>query len=180
MTTPDAPVSWTAVALKSGVILGLASAVIGLISLLTNSYGNFLYGFFGLVITIVLVTLANKEFKKQNNGYMSYGQGFKLSYLTMIVSSLVAGLITFVYLEVIDPQAIESIKQAKMEGMEKVAGWFGARIPAEQMDEAVAKIENETTPFGTFRESLIGAAFMGLLIALIIPAFTRHSRPAYE
>lgn len=180
MLSSEPTPSWTAVALKSGVILGLVSAVLGLISLLTDSYGNFLYGLVGFVVMIVLVTLANKDFKKQNGGYMSYGQGFKISFLTILVSALVSGLITFVYLEVIDPDALESIRQSKIEMVEKVAGWFGAQVPEDQMDEAVAKIEAETTPFGTFKEGLMGAAFIGLLLALIIPAFTKRSRPAYE
>lgn len=179
ISTEPSP-SWTAVALKSGVILGLISAVFGVISLLTASYGNFLYGALGFVVMIVLVVLANKDFKKQNGGYMSYGQGFKISFLTILVSTLVSGLITFIYLEVVDPEAIESIRQSKIEMVEKVAGWFGAQMPEEQMDEAVAKIEAETTPFGTFKEGLMGALFLGLILGLIIPAFTRRSRPAYD
>jgi hypothetical protein len=180
MLSSDSRASWTSIAVKNGIILGLVSTVIGLITLLTKTSGNFLFGLISLVITIFLVVVCNRDFKKQNGGFMSYGQGFKLTFLMVLIGGIISALITFVYLAVIDPGAIESMKEAKIEAVEKMASMFGASMPEEEMDKAVAKIEAETTATGTFTESLMGSAFGALLLALIIPAFTKHTRPEYE
>jgi hypothetical protein len=180
MLSSDSQPSWTSVAVKNGLILGFISAIIGLMELLTSSYGNYIFGIIGFAASVFLVVNANRDFKKQNNGFMSYGQGFKISFLTVVIAAIISGLITFFYLAVVDPAALDNIKEAKIKALEKIAGIFGASLPEEKLDEEVAKIETQTTAVSNLTEYLMGAVFGAVLLALIIPAFTKRTRPDYE
>lgn len=171
---------WTTVALQKGVVLGLITGIISLLTLMTNSSGNFVLGLISFIITIALVVSANRDFKKLNNGSLTYGQGFKISFATVFLAGVISGVLTYIYLGFIDPSALEAIKEAKMVAFEKLASVFGSSFPEEELDKAMAEIEAKTTAFGTLRENLSGAAFEGLLLGLIIPAFTKHTRSDYE
>jgi hypothetical protein len=180
MLSSDSRASWTSIALKHGILIGLITAVISLIELFTGSYGGFLFGTVSFDLVIFLVVVANRNFKKQNDGYMSYGQGFKLTFLTLFTGAIISALIIFIYLSLIDPAAIEAIKEAKLRMIERIAGWFGASLQDEKMEEEMAKIEEQTTAFSNLTENVTGAIFSSLFLALIIPAFTKHTRPEYE
>lgn len=179
-TFPDAEPKWGSIALRYGVILGFISSIITIISLATNSSGNFIIGTVSFLVTIVLLVKSNRDFKNLNNGFMKYGKGFKLTFVTVLISGIMSALVVYIYLDFIDPMALEGIKTTKAEFVEKIASWFGASLPEEELDKTIAKIDAETTPFSYFMETLSGVFFGALFLALIIPIFTKKNKPEFE
>ena len=176
----DARPSWLSVAVKYGVILGLISALVNLITIISNSSGNYLIGIISFIISIIVVVMANKAYKSANGGFMSYGEGFKISLVSIVIGGIISGLVSFIYLQFIDPSALEAMKEAQIAAAEKVMEAFNVDIPEEQMDETIARIEADTTAFNTFKSTVISSIVGGVILALIIAAFTKNTRPAYE
>jgi len=180
VTIQDLKPSWISIAVKYGIILGLISAIISLITIISNSSGNYLISIISLIISIIVVVMANKAYKNANNGFMSYGEGFKISFVSIVIGGIISGLVSFVYLQFIDPSALEAMKEAQIAAAEKIMEAFNVDLPEDQMDEAIAKIEADTTAFNFFKNSVTSSIVGGLILALIIAAFTKKSRPEYE
>jgi len=176
----DSRPSWMSIAIKYGVILGLISAIISLVTIISNSSGNYLIGIISFIISIIIVVMANKAYKSANGGYMSYGEGFKISLVSIVIGGIINGLVSFIYLQFIDPSALEAMKEAQIAATEKIMEALSVDIPEDQMDEAIAKIEADTTAFNFFKNAVISSIVGGLILALIIAAFTKKSRPEYE
>ena len=166
---------WWSVGLKYGVMTGLIGAVLTMINFIMGNFDAIWIMFaVGLAIYIGAIILAHKEFKRHNGGFMTYGQGVLIGTLTVFIAGLIGGLFSFIYISYIDPNILEEMKEMQIAMMEK----FG--VPEEQMDEAIAKIEAETTAGNQLKSGLINGVVSGLILSLIVSAFTKNKRPEFE
>lgn len=163
------------VALKYGLLTGVLYVVFAFINFLTESYGNFFITLFvSLVISVTGIVLAMREFKKLNNGYMTFVQGLGLGMIVSVIAGIISGLFNLIYVEYIDPSITEKIIDASIEQMAA----FG--VDESVLDEQRDKILAEQTPFKQFTSALSNAAFGGLILSLIISAIMKHKHPEFE
>lgn len=112
----------------------IASAVILVESLVMyysdpNAYhpqkGGMVMGLLNLLFILVMLFMANKEFRdNNNNGYLTFGQGYKVSFVTgliYIVISTIFSFILFTYVidfDVMSANIIDNtVKQLKERGL---------------------------------------------------------------
>lgn len=76
-------VSSARIALKSGLIYGIVSIVVALVSYNTDLWKNWIVSF---LVTVILffgvMYFSLSEFKSLNGGFMTFGRGFGLGMLT--------------------------------------------------------------------------------------------------
>ncbi len=174
-TTTEKQPSLVSIGLKYGLLLGLVSIVYAMFSFITESFGNFFVNLFiSLVLAILGVVLAMREFKKKNGGYMSYGQGVGLGLIVMIISSILSGLFTLLYIEYVDTNLTEKMVDATITQMSA----FG--VDADMMDEQRDKLLAEQTPVKQLTGALSNGIFGGLILSLIIAAFMKNARPEFD
>lgn len=156
------------VGLKWGVINALVSMVFFLILVLAglNAFDN-KWGWIGSIFTIVLLVLAHKAFKDQGDGFMTYGQGVGIGFWMGVVGTIVAGLFTYVYSNIIDPATMENFYEMQRMQMEE------RNMPDDQIDIA---LEWTRKLFWVFY--LIGGVVGSLILALIVSIFTQKKNPA--
>lgn len=99
------------VAKKWGLIYGLVAAVIGLVPLLLEIQPGW-WPVVNIVIAVVMFALATKEFKTENGGYMTFGEGFRISMLAALIAGVIRNLVNYVYIKFIDDSVMERIQQA--------------------------------------------------------------------
>ena len=166
---------WWSVGLKYGVITGLVGSVLTMVNFIMGNFDAIWIMFaIGLAIYIGAIIMAHKEFKRHNGGFMTYGQGVLIGTLTVFIAGVIGGLFSFIYISYVDPNILEEMKEMQIAMMEK----FG--VPEEQMDEAIAKIEAETTAGNQLKSGLINGVVSGLILSLIVSAFTKNKRPEFE
>jgi len=155
------------VGLKFGVILAVVSICFTLVRTILgdNPYGDDWKKWLGVIIMIVVVVLAQKNFKDSGNGYMSYGQGLGLAMVVTIVSIVIGGIFSYVY-NLIDPTVLEDAFKQMAEKMEEGG----------QKEEQVA-VAMEWTKKLFWVFYLIGGIFMGFIIGLIVSIFTQKTNP---
>ncbi|TGE27886.1 DUF4199 domain-containing protein [Hymenobacter metallicola] len=166
--------SATSIGLRYGLLVGLiiclASFIIRLLITDPNSpINNIIY-----VVLIVGIILAHRDYKAQNQGFLSFGQGLGLGLLTALVAGLVTGLFSYIYAEYIDPEYMSTIIEAMRTQMETQGR------SAEQIETTVGwmtKMMSGPIVIGTV---LLSMLFWGLIISLITSAFTKHNRPEFE
>ncbi len=171
---PSAAPTTTAVALRFGLLAGLVSVVFSLILFLTKMDQSPIR-WLGLVISIGAIWLAHNEFKKQNGGYMEYGQGLSIGTILSLVSGTLSGIFTYVYVTFVDTtymQRAMDIARAQMEAK--------GDMPSEQIDQAMEISAKFMTGGALLIFSIVGGAFFGFILSLIISAITKNSRPEFE
>ncbi|RNI30330.1 DUF4199 domain-containing protein [Rufibacter immobilis] len=162
------------VGVRYGIITGFISIIFSLILYVTGLHTNKAVTYIGMIIPIAGIVLAYNYFKKENNGYMSYGQGLGIGTLLATVSGVLSSIFAYIYLKFIDPNIIEQIRNSSIEEMERNG------MSDEQIEAATSMTEKFTTPEMMFIFGLIGAVFLGFIFSLIIAAIMKRNRPEFE
>ncbi|GAA3933556.1 DUF4199 domain-containing protein [Hymenobacter algoricola] len=174
MENTSTAVTTTAVGIRYGLLVGLASVIFTFILFATGQEGNVPLSLLGMVIWIVGVVLAHKFFKANNGGFMSYSQGLGIGTLLSAVSGVLGAIFRYVYMEFIDPSATQrgmDLARAKLEtqGMDDA-----------QIDQAVAMSQKFSSgPIGLVI-AIISSIVLGFILSLIISAITKRNRPEFE
>lgn len=163
-------VSPARVALKWGVILGVALIIYSLILFLTDNVGNSKLGWISFVISIGGLILAMRDYRTLNGGYMSYGEGLSVGTLTAGVSGLLSSLFSVFYTTLIDTGAMERMVDKTREQLED------SGLSDDQIDQQMNIVEMFQSPGLSFAFGVIGAVVFGLLLSLIIAAIMRRNR----
>jgi hypothetical protein len=170
---PKAP--WFPISLKYGIIFGLISGLVSVVIFLTENFGNIWLGMvIGLIVSITGIVLTHREYKNNNGGYMSYGQGLMTGIVMSVIAGLISGTISFLYIQFVDPTILEKMSEVQIQMLEKM------NVPEEQMEEAIAKMEAENTASKQLTGGLISGLIGGLFLSLIVSAFTKRTRPEFE
>lgn len=163
-------VSTARVALKWGVILGIASIIFSLILFLTDNVGNNKLGLVSLVISVAGLVLAMRDYRTLNGGYMRYGEGLSVGTLTSAVSGLLSSLFSVFYTTVIDTGAMTRMVERTREQLED------SGASDDQIDQQMTIVEMFQSPGLSFAFGIIGAVIFGLLLSLVIAAIMRRNR----
>jgi hypothetical protein len=170
---------------KGGLITGAISAVITIIfSYVLGLYTSWIVSVLGLLAGIIGIVLTHKGFKRDGNGYMKYSQGLILAIVLSAVAGLVAGLVSFIYINFVDPTIPEKMAEATVEMQYKVFEMIGGEITDEQEAQIEASREQVINDTGSFLNTIVYPPLIygigGLILGLIISAFTKENDPEVE
>lgn len=167
-------VSKNSVALKYGVIGGLIGIIWFVVIDFAGFAGNQAIGSIGILFTIAVMYFSHKEYLKEGDGYMSYGDGLALGTLQNLYSGIISGVFTYIYVSFINPSFLDTIKEKQIVALEE-KGMSDAEI-----EQAMKIAENFSGPVAMLVYAIIGGVFIGFIVALIVSAFTKNSRPEFE
>lgn len=159
------------VALKWGLILGVAQIIYSIIIFVSDNFGNRALGSVAYVLIIIGIVLAMRDFRTQNGGYMTYGEGLSTGTLTATISGLLSSLFSVFYMTFIDTGIMERVLDQAREQMEAQGN-----LSDEKIDQAMEITQKFQSPGILFAFGVLGAAFMGLIFSLIIAAFMRRNK----
>lgn len=174
METPTTRVSTSSVGLRYGLLTGLVSVIISFLQLTFIDDPETPLRWLTLVVMIVGIVLAHKQYKSLNSGFMSYGQGLGIGTIVAAVSGVIGGVFTYVYMTFIDPTYMQRIMELTRTRMEDQG------LDDAQIDQSMAMVEKFSGgPLSTVF-AILGAVLIGFLISLIVSAFTKNPRPEFE
>jgi len=162
--------SSTRLALKWGVILGIALILITLILYLTDQTSNPWFSVLTLVAMIAALVLAMQEYRNVNSGFMTYGEGVGIGALLSGVAGLLASAFSTFYNVVIDPTIQQRAFEQARERLENQG------MSDEQIDQALEFSQKFQSPGFTFIAGVFGTIIIGALLSLIIAAFIRRNK----
>ncbi|MBF9255320.1 DUF4199 domain-containing protein [Pontibacter sp. 172403-2] len=166
--------SVTAVALKYGLITALVgivySLVLNVLDLATNQWLTSL----SYLILIAGLVLAMKDFKANNYGYMSYGQGLGVGSLLSAIFGLLSGIFSWIYTTYIDPEFMARMQEVQRTKM------LEQGLSDEQIDTALGMAEKFQNPITMIFGSMAVFLIIGFILSLIIAAIIKNKRPEFE
>ena len=162
------------VALKYGVV---ASVVIMVYSTIINVAGlsqNKALSSLSFVFMIVAIVLAMKDFRQQNKGFMSYGEGLGLGSLLSAIMGLLSSAFTMFYIQFIDNTLLSSGMDQVREDMERRG------MDDSQIDQAMELSQKFMSPGVVFVMGVLGYLIVGFIVSLIVAAIIRREKPVFE
>lgn len=174
--------------LKYGLITGLIIAIVQLIM----HYANFelsqggLIGFgFPLVVSIIGMVMGVKKETKKQEGFISFGEALKTTFLIFFIAVLVVNVISFVQMKTWSDdtwQELSDLSKANAKASaEYMTDLLGVEMPEEaqeQMEEELEKLDVDYLKESTMSiTSILLVIFIlsiaGLFISLIISAIMK-------
>lgn len=178
----DQPSIW-GISIKGGLVTGAVVFLITLIfQYILGMFDNiWLMTAMGVLAVIIGIVLTHRGFKSEGDGYMTYGQGLGIAVISMTIAGLLGGLLSFLYITLVDPTIPEQQADAAAEMTYSMTERFGGEVT----DELEAQIEEQRQSTiengGSFLYLVLASAgaylVMGLIFGLIISAFTKNNHP---
>ena len=159
------------VALKWGLITGIMLVVYSIILYTFNLTTNKALSLIIYGILIGGLILGMREYRANNGGYMTYGEGMGLGALLSAIAGLLSSAFTVFYTQIIDPGFQERMigqVRDQMEGQ--------GQLSDEQIDKAIELMQKFQSPGLQFLFGLLGTILIGVVLSLIIAAFIRRNK----
>ncbi len=162
------------IALKYGLITAIASILYNVILILIEKNQNQALSALGLVIMVAGMVYAMREFKTENAGYMSYGQGLGIGTLIAAISGLLGATFMMFYTQFIDTNFMQKTLDIAREDLER-RGMSDAQI-----DAGMQFSEKMMSPGIMFATGVFASIFIGFIVSLIVAAIMRRNKPVFE
>lgn len=158
---------WGLIASGISIVYALISNLLGIVATQTA-----LNSIISLAITGVICYLTIKAHREELGGFISFGRAFLVAFVALLISSVISSIFNFIYLNYIDPSAMEAVLQST----ESMMSNFG--MTEDQIEEAVeqTKIGMES-PFSILSGAFVLAIFSAIFAA-IAGGIMKNERPA--
>jgi cbb3-type cytochrome oxidase subunit 3 len=164
----------TAVAVRYGLLTGLASIILSFVLFLTEADQTPIR-WLGLLFLVGGMVWAHREFKRANGGFMEYSQGLTIGAVMGLVAGAMGTVFNYIYMTFIDADYTARMMEATRSKMEDQGNMSDAQI-----DQALAMMQKFSSGGWMLVFGLLGSLLFGFLIALVVSAFTKHARPEFE
>lgn len=157
---------------KWGIIYGAIGTVVNLIPMLMELQPSWLQ-IVNIVIAIAMYILACKEFKTENGGLMSFGEGFRISLGAAAIAGVMRSVISYIYIKFIDPEYIERMKQIMNDT------WREQGMTEEQIEQSSRFMSGFSNPELGLILGVVVVVLGGLIWGAIVSAIMKNGEDEY-
>ena len=119
------------------------------------------------------------EYKETHGGYISYGQGLGLNTLISTVAAIISMIGSMLYSSFIDNSSMKKFMEAQNDKMTEQ--WEKQGLSQAQIEDALDKMNGMmNNPGVMFVSGVISTVFVGFILALIISAIKKKTKPVFE
>lgn len=161
--------------LQYGILLGGISVVFALMLFFLDMHytQDSSVGIVSIVITIAVIVLGQYNFRKDNEGFLSFGEALKLGVGIALISSIIGVIYQVLLVTVIDPDTIpKMITIAENQLYES-----NPEMSQEQIDQILEMQSKFISPEMMAAFGLIGGLFIGFIISMITGLILKRNRP---
>lgn len=155
------------VAKKWGLIYGLIGAILNLVPVILEIQASW-WPVVNIVTALAIFALATKEFKTANGGYMTFGEGFKISMIAALIGGVMRNLVYYVYVKFIDATVLE-----RMQGTIEDA-WREQGMSEEEIDQMSGFSSGMSSPEVTLILGIVLVLLGGLIWGGIVSAVNKN------
>ena len=162
-------------ALNYGIILGGISLVYSLMLFFLDMHyqGDTTTSAIGYVIFIFIVFWGIRDFKKNNNGYISLSEALKTGVGTSLISAIILSIYTIILIKYLDPEFLDkSIEYQKQKLLQE-----DPEISIENVNKMFDMQKEFSGPFIISGFIIIFNLFFGFIISLIVGLILKKSQP---
>ena len=128
--------------LRYGIIYGLVSIVFSLINYYLIPFGIWTMAFLSFVMMIIILVIAGRAQKQENNDILPYQEALKTTFLTGLVGVVISTFFTIILINLIDPSLVEKLTEMAMDAARSMMEAVG--MPEDKMAEAIEEAEKKS------------------------------------
>ena len=161
--------------LQYGILLGVISVTFNLMLYFLDMHytQERSVGIISFIILIAVVSLAQYNFRKENEGFLSLSEGLKIGLGASLIAGLIGIVYQFILVTIIDPDTISKILEI---GQNKILD-TNPEMSQEQLDQIMSMQRKFTTPGMMAAFGIIFSLFFGFIVSLISGLILKRSRP---
>lgn len=161
--------------LQYGILLGIISVVFGLMIYFLDMHytQEASIGVVSIVITIAVIALGQYNFRKENDGFLSFGEALKIGLGIALISGIIGVTYQMILVNVIDPNTIDKMMEITQNKLIEDQ----PEISQEQLDQIIDMQRKFSSPGMMAAFGLIGSLFIGFVISLISGLILKRDRP---
>jgi hypothetical protein len=149
--------------LKWGVIIGIVLVIYTLLLYVFDLSLNRALGWIANIIMLIAVFLIVKNYRdKINNGLISFGNAFSVSFLTMLFSGIISAIFAYLLYNYIAPELIDKLVAFQEEKL------LSRGIPEDMIEAQINMGRKFMSPGFIALFALGGTIIFGAIISLII------------
>ncbi|MBO6497478.1 MAG: DUF4199 domain-containing protein [Roseivirga sp.] len=152
---------------KWGLIYGLVTLVIALVPLILEVQAQWT-GFLLIAVAIFCYVMATREFKRDNGGYMTFGEGFRICITAALIAGVLRSVVNYIYVKVIDPGVTDRIAQAMQDA------WREQGMSEEQIEQMSGFSSGFSNPEIGLIVGIILVLLGGLIWGSIVSAINKN------
>jgi len=161
-------IKWAGIMAVALILMGLVYYLTGMTDPETGESG-WLNGLLSYVISVGAIVMGIIAYKKQNEEYLSVGQGVSQGLLIGLFAGLLMGIWTFVFFSFIDPEMMEMMRENALSQTGDVD---------EDQEEMMSAIFGAIfTPVTMGIMVIVMKVFLGLLVGLATGLIIKSDRP---
>lgn len=167
--------------LKYGLYAGLLSSAVSTVLFIIKSdlrFNTTLMWSMSLILPIVFMVLAVKSERSLQEGFISFGEALKTSFLTYLVYAIISMVVGYVLMQMYSVDDWESMAEFQRNMMTSMFSMAG--MDQVQMDEALAQftaegMKEQMSGVGSWIMSLLSGSFIGLIFSLVMSAIMKRN-----
>jgi DNA-binding transcriptional regulator of glucitol operon len=161
-------------ALNFGLLLGGISVIFTFILYTMDMHyqGGISVLIVSLVLSLAAIILGLIQFRKANNGFMSFGQALKIGVGICLIGGIVSILFNQILVNVIDPETMsKAMEYARVQLQETT------NMTSDQIDSQLEMQQKFSTPVMQTAFGLLFSLFFGFVLTLIPALVLKKSQP---
>ena len=162
--------SYMGIAAKWAVIYIVTSIVITYAFQFLNIDQSSSVKYLGYIPFIAFLLLAQKEYKDQLGGFLTFGEGFMAGFIYSVIAGLVLAVFTYIYFSFLSPQVWEQIVAASKDKMAE-----NKNMSSDQVDQAIEITRKYGPILGAVGIAIL-TPVIGAIIALIGASIFKKER----
>lgn len=161
-------------AMNFGAMLGLSSILISFLTQVLKIRESMIPSILTYALVVLFIVLGANFYKKNNNGFMSYGEGIKQGVLTSLFASILTAFFIYTFFRFISPESLQELRDlAEIQAEEQTK--------SEKEFEMAMKIQNWIISPGPIAVlTILTNTFFGLFASLITSAFQKKEDNSFE
>ena len=134
--------------------------------------------FLTFVMPIFCMVMAGREIRELQEGYLSFGEGVKHTFLVWAIGTLLSILHQYIQIHFLDPSLLELQKEVVLESGQMLGDLFGLNEEIQddmndQLAAAADELEHQTV--GSAISAWMGGCIFGIILSMIISAIIKKN-----
>ncbi|MBV8391262.1 MAG: DUF4199 domain-containing protein [Mucilaginibacter sp.] len=130
--------------------------------------------YFGYIVLVVFLILAQKEHKDKLGGYIKFGDAFVTGLLYSLFAGVLSGIFVYIYLTYLSPELFAQVLDQQRQTMVD-----GGKLSSDQIDQAMDIAKKYGVMLGAIF-TVIGYIIFGVIAGLIGAAILKKEPSTYN
>tara|TARA_R110001592_G_scaffold357502_1_gene660914 strand:- start:4015 stop:4524 length:510 start_codon:yes stop_codon:yes gene_type:complete len=157
---------------KWGIIYGAVAIIVNVTPMLMDIQISWIQ-IVNIAIAFAMFILACKEFRTENGGLMSFGEGFKISLGAAAIAGVMRSVVVYVYVKFIDTEYLGRMKEIVNET------WRAQGMSEEQIGQASGFMDGFSSPEVTLILGVVVVVLGGLIWGAIVSAIMKNEEDEF-